>query len=212
MRIMSQSNFTQMNNQPVQPTFGKIQLVKVKKSLFEKPDDLDYVDRVFDDTVNSFERQRKNKLMLFLVENKLISDKVCTFLEQPMYIDFLKQLSDNNLSMPWLKRIAEDSGLSVQGPLDKDYHSFYVCSGQNKEAAKEFINKSNWKRLHKLAAREEMKFASKNDELPNDRRAFARLNQLLVKTLQDEIIGNSPVRNITIDDEKDIPLIWDYFA
>jgi len=212
MRIASQSNFTQINNQSNQPTFEKIQLVKIKKSLFENPEDLDYVDKVFDDITSGLERQRKNKLKLFLIENKLMGDKVCTFLEQPMYIDFLKELSDNKLSLPWLKRIAEDSGLPVQGPLDKDYHSFYVCSGQNKDAAKEYINKSNWKRLHKLAAKQEMLFARKNDESPNDRRAFARLNQLLIKTLQDEIIGGTPVRNITIDDENDLPHIWDYFA
>lgn len=209
MKVISQLSLQQENKQP---NFGKIQLVKMNKNLFEKPEDLDYVDDVFDEIVNGLERQRKSKLELFLVENKLIGDKVYTFLEQPMYIDFIKELSDNKLSLPWLKIMTENSGLSVQGPLDQDYHSFFVCSGNNKEAAKEYINKSNWKRLHKLAARQEMKFARKKDEEPNNRRAFARLNQLLVKTLQDEIIGNSPVRNITIDNEKDIPLVWDYFA
>lgn len=212
MRINSQSNFTQKHNQPNQPSFEKIQLVKVRKSLFEKPDDLDYVDRVFSGTVNSFERQRKSKLALFLVKNNLISDKLYTFLEQPMYINFLKQLSDNNLSLTWLKRLTEDSNLTVQGPLDKDYHSFYVCSGSNKSFAKESINKSNWNNLHRLAAKQEMKFARKNGEAPNEKRAFARLNQLMIETLQDRIIGDTPVRNLTIDDEKDLPLIWDYFA
>lgn len=207
MRVTS--NLTQKNNQP---NFGQIQLVKVKKSLFENPDDLDYVVKAFNRTISGLERQRKNKLELFLVENKLIADRVYTFMEQPMYVDFLKELSENKLSLPWLKRLTEDTGLHVQGPLDKDYHSFYVCSGINKEMAKESINKSNWKRLHNLAAKEEMKFARKNDEEPSDRRAFARLNQLLFKTLQDKIIGDTPVRNITIDNEKDMPRIWDYFA
>lgn len=212
MQINYNNNLENNKTYNKKPNFQKIELVKVRKSLFDKSDDLDLVDRAFDNIVNGLERQGKSRLGLFLVENGLISDKVCTFLEQPMYVDFLKQLSDNNLSMSWLKRIAEDSGLSVQGPLDKDYHSFYVCSGINKEMAKESINKSNWNHLHKLAAKEEMKFARKNEEEPNYRRAFIRLNQLLVKTLQDEIIGDSPVRNITIDDEKDFPKIWDYFA
>lgn len=212
MRINLQSDFTQMKTQAKQPTFKSIQLVKVKKNVFTTPDDLEIVSKTFDGIVNELERTHKKQLKLFLIENKLMDYKLCTFLEQPMYLDFVKELADNNLSLPWLKRIIEDSGLSVQGPLDQNYHSFYVCSGQNKEAAKEYINKSNWKRLHKIAAKQEMKFASKNDEEPNYRRAFARLNQLLVKTLQDEIIGETPVRNIIIDDEKDLPLIWDYFA
>lgn len=149
-------------NNNKQVNFGSVNLVQVSKSAFKNLENLSAVDDVFSKYVNAASGENGgilSKLFLKLGIRKKAT-KSLFFLETPSFSMIDGFCKKNHIpNQFWL---AKRFGIGIIEPKDRNFHSFYVLTGEDKN------------KLWDMAfGSENSKFSDKVNEIVSKRREFA---------------------------------------
>lgn len=214
-------NITPMQNNR-QTNFGSLNLVQVKKTAFKNPEDLIGCTKVFDKSLAKVNKEFIAKLpmpvriIMHLIGVSNPITRAIVDLESPLYPIIKKRCQKMGNNAPfWYE---SQFGIKVPEPLDKDYHSFWVLTKENKDDYNSF-SKGKGNGQFKPQVKEAL---NKDYPLTKARQNIARLsditNNLVLFTLLkgnevaekqiktfNETTQNGVVNKFVINDLSEVP-------
>lgn len=193
----------QLNNQTsYQPNFNRLLLVQVSKNAFDNPKNLQEVSDVFRSNVEVVVSKRKNPFRRFL--NKIFGEpETISYLEQPKYVDLWKGLRGQGGDMDWLR---QNVNVKIKKPLEANYHSFYVYTDVEKDAALYCLNQKKVSMLEDAYKKTFDKRVEVFDKVMNKKRVISNPSWITAKVNKHVILDlkilhkNAGIEKYKIDD------------
>lgn len=138
------------------------------------------------------------------------------FCEQPLYADIINRLEkikqtnviNENCDYEWLTAL---SGIRVQKPLNEDYYSFFIYTGENCDSASCFCTISNIWKIHQEATKEAQEKIEHKNKTDIDQLFLIRditINNTLMKCLE-QVSMSTQTKHFRINSLEDLPRIFE---
>jgi hypothetical protein len=116
------------------PNFKAVNIVQVPKKVFKDPENLKECSNTFKLALAKETGDKVNRGLFGILLSKILNKKNKTthILERSSYYASKTMMEENNVpySLYWL---SQNTGLPIKGALDKNYHSFFVFTQDDKK-------------------------------------------------------------------------------